>query len=190
LSYLPVAASVPHRRLAFGKSQWRVRENRRSGRRRCAKRSPRSWPVVRSSRSRQLRRFLELTVDWTLAGRGDDIKETTIAIEAYGRPSSFDPRIDPIIRVRIGRPKSHDSGDRSRGGASLSHRVLRFASAPAAVPSIRYPGSSSTHRRGAQCPRGPGLPPGLRSRVLTSKKEGPPLRAPRSSHRCRARMGL
>jgi TolB-like protein len=55
------------------------------------------------SRSRQLRRFLELTVDWTLAGRGDDIKETTIAIEAYGRPSSFDPRIDPIVRTEARR---------------------------------------------------------------------------------------
>ena len=58
------------------------------------------------SRSHQLRRFLELTVDWTLSGRGDQIKETTIAIEAYGRPASFDPRIDPIVRTEARRLRS------------------------------------------------------------------------------------
>ncbi len=49
-------------------------------------------------RSKNLRRFLEFTVSHTLAG-DEAIKESTIAVEAYGRPTSYDPRHDPIVRT-------------------------------------------------------------------------------------------
>ena len=38
-------------------------------------------------------------VEATLAGRGDRLKGYTIGVEALGRPDSFDPQIDPIVRV-------------------------------------------------------------------------------------------
>ncbi len=50
------------------------------------------------SRSKQLRRFLEFTVTRTLEGREEEVKEYTIAVEAYGRGTSHDPRLDPVIR--------------------------------------------------------------------------------------------
>jgi serine/threonine-protein kinase len=51
----------------------------------------------------RLRRFLEFIVEETLAGRGQMLKEFPIAIEAFGKESTFDPRIDPIVRVQARR---------------------------------------------------------------------------------------
>ncbi|MFA5958122.1 hypothetical protein [Hyphomicrobium sp.] len=53
--------------------------------------------------SQRRRRFLEFLVVETLAGRGDRLKGYTIAVEVFDRPTSFDPVIDPIVRVEAGR---------------------------------------------------------------------------------------
>jgi tetratricopeptide (TPR) repeat protein len=53
--------------------------------------------------SPQLRAFLSYVVLETLAGRADDLKGYTIATSALGRPESFDPQADPIVRVQAGR---------------------------------------------------------------------------------------
>ncbi|WP_029075817.1 hypothetical protein [Kaistia adipata] len=55
------------------------------------------------SSSRQLSLFLAYIVEKTLAGEGDRIKAYSIATEALGRPESFDPSVDPIVRVEAGR---------------------------------------------------------------------------------------
>lgn len=55
------------------------------------------------ARSTQLQRFLQFTVEETLAGRSDDIKEYSIAVEAYGRPPDFDPRADASVRTEARR---------------------------------------------------------------------------------------
>jgi TolB-like protein/Tfp pilus assembly protein PilF len=39
-------------------------------------------------------------VEEAMAGRGHQIKESTIGIEALGRGESFDPRLDPIVRTQ------------------------------------------------------------------------------------------
>jgi TolB-like protein/cytochrome c-type biogenesis protein CcmH/NrfG len=51
------------------------------------------------SRSAQLRHFLEYTVGRSLTEPKPSIKEYTIAIEVFGRPASYDPRADPIVRT-------------------------------------------------------------------------------------------
>src|SRR6202023_2787540 len=53
--------------------------------------------------SPKLSRFLEFTVERTLAGEGDALKEYRLGVEIYGRPPTYDPRIDPIIRVEARR---------------------------------------------------------------------------------------
>jgi hypothetical protein len=53
--------------------------------------------------SPQLSAFLRFVVEATLRGRGDRIKEYTIAVEALGRGEDFDPKVDPIVRVDAGR---------------------------------------------------------------------------------------
>jgi serine/threonine-protein kinase len=47
-----------------------------------------------------LRHLLEHTVELTLNGHAEEIKESTLAIEVFGRKTSFDPRSDPIVRVQ------------------------------------------------------------------------------------------
>jgi hypothetical protein len=51
-------------------------------------------------RSERLSHFLEFTVEQTLAGRADLLKEYPIGVEVFGRKDSFDPRIDAIVRVQ------------------------------------------------------------------------------------------
>ncbi|MGL4635860.1 MAG: tetratricopeptide repeat protein [Beijerinckiaceae bacterium] len=51
----------------------------------------------------QLRSFLGFVVKEALEGRGNDIKGYSIATLALGRPESFDPQTDPIVRVQAGR---------------------------------------------------------------------------------------
>jgi len=49
------------------------------------------------------RKFLQSIVENALAGRRKEIKESVIAVEAFGRSPQFDPRSDPIVRVEAGR---------------------------------------------------------------------------------------
>ncbi|MGL4243124.1 MAG: tetratricopeptide repeat protein [Beijerinckiaceae bacterium] len=53
--------------------------------------------------SPQLRAFLAYVVNETLDGRAAELKGYTIATMALGRPQSFDPQTDPIVRVQAGR---------------------------------------------------------------------------------------
>jgi tetratricopeptide (TPR) repeat protein len=51
----------------------------------------------------QLAAFLRHIVDETIAGRSERIRAYTIGVEALGRPATFDPQRDPIIRVEANR---------------------------------------------------------------------------------------
>ena len=48
-------------------------------------------------------RFLQLAVERTLEGRGEELKEYVIGVEVFDRSASFDPRVDPIVRVEARR---------------------------------------------------------------------------------------
>src|SRR5215510_3276525 len=48
----------------------------------------------------RLKRFLSYIVEETLAGRGERLKEFVVGVEVFGKPESFDPRNDPIVRVQ------------------------------------------------------------------------------------------
>jgi adenylate cyclase len=68
-----------------------------------------SRELARLLRSRQFqksprrRRFLEYIVNETLAGRSDRLTGYNVALEVFGRPETFDPIVDPIVRVEAGR---------------------------------------------------------------------------------------
>jgi len=53
--------------------------------------------------SPQLGAFLRFVVEAALGGRAASIKGYTIGVEALGRDPSFDPQIDPIVRVEATR---------------------------------------------------------------------------------------
>jgi hypothetical protein len=50
-------------------------------------------------RAPKLTSFLRFVVKATLSGRGERLKGYTIGVEALGRPESFNPQVDPIVRV-------------------------------------------------------------------------------------------
>lgn len=54
------------------------------------------------SHSRRYPIFLEYVVRKTLDGRGDELKERTVGIEAFGRPAGYDLNADPVVRVTAG----------------------------------------------------------------------------------------
>jgi serine/threonine-protein kinase len=53
--------------------------------------------------SDRLKRFLSFIVEETVAGRGERLKEFVVGVEVFGKPASFDPRNDPIVRVQARR---------------------------------------------------------------------------------------
>lgn len=53
--------------------------------------------------SRRLPDFLNYVVEQTISGNSRKIKQYPIAIEVYDRPSTFDPKSDPLIRIEAGR---------------------------------------------------------------------------------------
>jgi serine/threonine-protein kinase len=62
--------------------------------------------VLRSSvliHAGRLSRFLTFVVEETLKGQATQLKEYLIGLEVFGKDESFDPRLDPIVRVEAGR---------------------------------------------------------------------------------------
>jgi TolB-like protein/Tfp pilus assembly protein PilF len=59
-----------------------------------------SGPFVHSER---LSRFLRFTVEHAVKGQAEELKEYLIGVEVFDRRDTFDPRLDPIVRVEAGR---------------------------------------------------------------------------------------
>ena len=53
--------------------------------------------------SQRRQRFLEYLVNETLAGRGERLKGYNVALEVFDRPETFDPTVDPLVRIEAGR---------------------------------------------------------------------------------------
>ncbi len=53
--------------------------------------------------SRRRQRFLEFIVTEALAGRGDRLKGYNIGLEVFERPETFDPVVDPLVRIEAAR---------------------------------------------------------------------------------------
>lgn len=49
------------------------------------------------------RKFLRFVAEETFHGRQDTIKAYSIAVDVFGRPASFDPSTDPIVRIEATR---------------------------------------------------------------------------------------
>src|ERR1700733_5924648 len=50
-----------------------------------------------------LRHLLSYLADASLAGTADELKEYTVAVDALGKPSSYDPRQESAVRMQVGR---------------------------------------------------------------------------------------
>jgi hypothetical protein len=53
--------------------------------------------------SEVLRRLLRFLGEKSISGEADQLKEYTIGIDALGKPASYDPRQDSVVRIQVGR---------------------------------------------------------------------------------------
>jgi len=87
------------------------------------------------TRSERMGRFLRVAVERSLGGKAADLKEYLIGVEVVDRKETYDPRLDPIVRVEARRLRSklkaYYEGD-GRGDAV----VIEFVSGSYA-PQIR-----------------------------------------------------
>jgi hypothetical protein len=49
------------------------------------------------------RRLLQYLAEKSIHGEADRLKEYTVGLEAFGKPDSYDPRHDSIVRLQVGR---------------------------------------------------------------------------------------
>jgi TolB-like protein/Tfp pilus assembly protein PilF len=90
----------------------------------------------------RLKRFLSFIVEETVAGRGERLKEFVVGVEVFGKPDSFDPRNDPIVRVQARRlraqlsryyreeaPESEVVIELPKGGYAPAFRFVKSAPA-------------------------------------------------------------
>src|SRR5215467_278168 len=49
------------------------------------------------------RRLLQYLAERTLTGDADRLKEYTVGLEAFGKPPTYDPKHDSIVRLQMGR---------------------------------------------------------------------------------------
>jgi serine/threonine-protein kinase len=54
---------------------------------------------ARFASSERLCRFLRFMVEETLAGKTDQLKETIVGAEVFGRKPDYDPRLDAVVRI-------------------------------------------------------------------------------------------
>jgi TolB-like protein/Tfp pilus assembly protein PilF len=101
----------------------------------------------------RLKRFLTFSVNETIAGRGEHLKEFVIGVEVFGKGPSFDPRSDPIVRVQARRLRAqlaryyHEEGQADeilielpKGGYTPVFRPFR------GLPASRTPTSALVSR--------------------------------------------
>jgi hypothetical protein len=102
------------------------------------------------------RRFLTYVVEQTLAGHSDSIKELVLGIEVFDRPSDFDPKIDPIVRVEAGKLRKRLEEYYSDDGVSSDLRIEipRGSYIPqfqvrVQTPELKHPTPAANSRRKA-----------------------------------------
>jgi len=120
--------------------------------------------------SKRSQDFLRYVVENTLQGHGDMLKERTIGIEVFGRPTSYDPSDDATVRVKAGEVRKRLSSYYSDLGSQNPVRIelpsgtyvpefhlvnatahAPVESAPATIPAAAAPASAPlvTTRRAA-----------------------------------------
>jgi TolB-like protein len=71
----------------------------------------------------RLSRLLRHSVEKTLAGQADELKEYSVGMEVFDRDDKYDPRVDSIVRVEAGRLRSRLEEYYGAEGASDPVRI-------------------------------------------------------------------
>lgn len=76
------------------------------------------------TRSPVMRRLLRFLVDQTLAGRGDQLKAYSVAVDGLGRDPDFDAQTDSYPRVQVGRLRRMLDAYYARSGTGTGERLV------------------------------------------------------------------
>lgn len=94
------------------------------------------------AQSDRMCRFLRMVVEYSLENRAGELKEYPIALQVFDRKPSFDPRIDPIVRVEARRLRTKLGNYYEREGIDDEIRIelpkgnyaVRFSRRPVFAP--------------------------------------------------------
>ncbi|HLK66806.1 MAG TPA: hypothetical protein VKU19_25410 [Bryobacteraceae bacterium] len=123
--------------------------------------------------SKRSQDFLRYVIDNTLSGHADLLKERTIGIDVFGRPTSYDPSEDATVRVKAGEVRKRlglyysDQGARNPirielpSGTYVPEFHANASAAPALVSSAALPTSAI-----APAPQHPETPVESKSAVM------------------------
>lgn len=73
--------------------------------------------------SELLKQFLRYIVETTLAGEADQLKEYRVGVEVFGRDASFDPKLDPVVRMTARRLRAKLQEHYENGGRGALVRI-------------------------------------------------------------------
>ena len=106
-----------------------------------------------------LRRLLKFLAEKSIAGEADQLKEYTVAVDCLGKPASYDPRQDSLVRIQIGRLRGklaeyyrtegeHDSVvlEIPKGHFKLTWEAKPLLPAEQLVPPLSHPPTHSIAR--------------------------------------------
>jgi hypothetical protein len=91
--------------------------------------------------SRRPSQFLRFIVESTLAGEAGRIKEYVIGVEVFGRPTDYDPKDDPIVRIEAGRLRKKLA--EYYGGPGGNDSVIIEVPKGSYVPAIQFRASKT-----------------------------------------------
>ncbi len=87
----------------------------------------------------QMSAFLKFVVMQTLDGKSDRIKAYTVAVDALGKPSTFDPQNDPSVRVLAKRLRDTLTAYYER---TNDHKVFLRLTSGSYIPKFELGGSA------------------------------------------------
>lgn len=98
-----------------------------------------AWPGL--ARSPQLARFLNYIVSAKLDGNESAIKAYSIAVDVFGRPPTFDPQTDPIVRVQARRLRA--ALEEFYGGDGANEAIRFYLPVGRYIPEIGVPNTAA-----------------------------------------------
>ena len=115
----------------------------------------------------RIRDFLTFIVAESLVGRGDRLKEHTIAQEVFHKDETFDPKINSVVRVEAGRLRSRLRGYyRNEGKEDSIHLEIPKGSYQ---PRFRQTDAAADQQSSGRDPEGAGIRAWFRGRHLGTR---------------------
>jgi len=99
-------------------------------------------------RNERLSRFLRFVVERHLEGRNEEIKESLIGVEVFGRKPDYDPKLDSVVRTEAARLRARLAEYYGREGRD--RRLVIEIPKGGYLPVFRYPQTTRRAARAAQ----------------------------------------